>query len=122
MEDKVQADDLFRYHGFNSSYIPAAQANVFTHGGECVAARSRINSRPVPDMILKQIQQHFNNTLRFAARIVRFQNLESVSLIHTYGSQKVFSERNQTIFKQIAMLSRILGLPFLALGDFNITW
>jgi hypothetical protein len=75
-KDKLQVEDLFRINGFHASYNPAEQANVLTHGGECVATRSFVNSRSVADTVFKAIEDFYHSKLRFAARIVRFHNFE----------------------------------------------
>ena len=105
-EDVLATQELFRRNGYTASYNPAERANMWNHGGECLATRSYINSRPVSDVLLKSIVEYFMTDLRFAARIVCFKQMEVVFITPYLWVSEGFSQRNQTILRQISMLSK----------------
>ena len=74
--DMSSVDRFCSFIRFNSSYNLAEPSNTLNHGGECVAVRSGLLSRPVSQHILDMITDQFITVLRFAVRIVTFKNIE----------------------------------------------
>ena len=121
-EDELSVTNLFRTNGFKVAYSPAERSNVLNHGGELVGTRCHIASRLVPTTILELVRDYFNTNLRFASLIVQFKIGEMLFIVPYFWVGEGFSERNQTIIRQISMVRRSLGLPFFAIGDWNITF
>ena len=74
--DQLETENLFRFHGYRASYNPSEQLQSLCHGGEIVAAKASLNSRPVNNLILNTIVDSLNSQIRFAARIIVFKQLE----------------------------------------------
>ena len=106
----------------NGSFTPAEVGNSEsgTSGGELVAIKNNFDSIPVDERVLKQIESETSETIRFAARILRCRGFSCV-LVSLYLKCSVgLNETNNTRLKQVHILSKILGLPFICLGDFNV--
>jgi hypothetical protein len=115
-------ESFFNENGYSISYNPPEKANILSHGGELLAARKHLNSRPIPNEYLETVAEYFMSTLRFAARIVVFKGLEVLFLSVYLWVSEGFSQRNQTILKQMKLLIKMLDLPFLCMGVSNITY
>ncbi len=87
-----------------------------------MGARCHISSRLVPVTVLELVRDYFNATLRFAALIIKFKLGEMLFIVPYLWVGEGFSERNQTMIRQISMVSKIQGLHIFAIGDWNITF
>ena len=47
--DKLETENVFKFHGYNASYTPAEKLQTMSHGGEIVAAKASYNTRPAKD-------------------------------------------------------------------------
>jgi hypothetical protein len=121
-KDPLSVESFFAGNGYSISYNPPEESNVLSHGGELVAVRKHLNSRPVAKEYLESVADYFMATLRFAARILVFKGLEVLVVAIYLWVSEGFSQRNQTILKQLKMLSQLLNLHFICMGDFNITF
>ena len=121
-EDEIVTENTFRQHGYTASVSPAEKSEVRNHGGECVAVRSYINSKPVPTEVQDRVKECFMTALRFSARVVRFRGAEIIFFAAYFWVYEGFSQRNITILRQIDMVIKMSGLPWIAFGDFNITF
>ena len=120
--DTLEVENLFRFHGFKSSYNPAEKLHTLYHGGEIVAARASLNSRPVNPYIYQTIVESLNSTIRFTSRIVVFKQLELLCITIYLWDSEGFTDRNITLLRQLKMLIDLVGLPWFCVGDFNITF
>jgi hypothetical protein len=75
-----------------------------THGGEVIAVRSFMNSRPVSQHMIDEIVSYFMTVCRFVSRIVSFRQVDVLFITAYFWVGEGFSERNITILKQIYML------------------
>ena len=121
-DNSLSVESFFNTNGYSISYNVPEKANVLSHGGELIAVRKHLNSRPVQSEYLESVAEYFMSTLRFSARMVVLKGLEVLFLAVYLWASEGFSQRNQTILKQMKLLIQMLDLPFLCMGDFNITF
>ena len=121
-EDSSEVISAFRTNGFTVSYsAPEISSGTGNHGGELVGARSHLSCVPVQSEILNAIVSHFQAPLRLAARILHLKGCD-VTVVSLYLRCSVgLDYENNIRLRQIHMLVQILGLPVIAVGDFNIT-
>ena len=120
--DKLQVESFFRENGYMCTYNVAEKLNVLSHGGEALAIKHNYNARPVEKNVLDVIEEQYLTKLRFASMIVSFRGMDILFLNPYLWVSQGFSHDNRIILKQIHVLSKMLGLPFIAIGDFNITF
>ena len=73
--DCLKVEDMFTANGFDASYNPAEKTDCLSHGGECVAVRRHLNSRPVMKEVLDAVTEYFLTPLRIACRIIMLSKL-----------------------------------------------
>ena len=119
-DDRIAVESFFRTIGYAANYNVAEKTNSYNHGGECVAIRNHIISRSIQKPVFKLIKEFFQCELRFSARIVAFKQSDIIIINAYLWVSEGFSERNQIILRSIHMLAKILKLPWVAVGDWNI--
>ena len=121
-KDQEYVKSKFKRNCFNVSYSPPeATSDTGNHGGELVATRHNFISTGVDQTILDLMDSKFEKR-RFAARIISFQSVNVLVIAVYLWCSEGFSERNQSILNQILILKKLLKLPFICFGDFNITF
>ena len=67
-DDAYVVQNKLRQYGFTASCNVPEPTTSKNHGGECLATRRFVNSRPIPNDILEAVANHFRANLRCAAR------------------------------------------------------
>ena len=84
---------MFREIGFKAEYNIPEPTTAQNHGGECVAIRNHVNSRPARQELLTAIETHFNANLRIAAIIIPLKGIEILLVtIYLWDSEKFHQE------------------------------
>ena len=91
-----------------------------SHGGEALAFQKHLNTMPIDQMILDEIHESTGSKLRMTAAYVRLKSFTLLLITVYLFCSEGFSERNNDIMAQINLLTKLTGLPFIILGDFNV--
>ena len=79
--DFVELNSKFKVNDFRlyfNTAEPTHSSVSGTHGGEALATRSHVLSKPIDPEVLAGIAQCFNDPLRFAACVIRFKSLSVI--------------------------------------------
>jgi hypothetical protein len=85
VKDEISIENDFKKYGFAASSSGAEKSISLTHGGEVVAIRNHLNSRPVAYEVLEIIREYYVSELRFAARIMVCKQIEILVLQLIFG-------------------------------------
>ena len=103
-------------------YINTPQkANVGTHGGEFVLVPNHFNSCAIDQAVLDTVQETFAVPIRFAGTVVRVTGMAFLLCIIYLKVGEGCSEHNFKLLAQARAVAKILKLPLVLVGDFNIT-
>ena len=120
-KEEETVNSFLRSSWFTGKYNPPKPTgNGGTHGGELMAFRSNIHAYDIDCDIIDHIEKYYNAPLCFAARVMCLHTISICFISVYFWCSEGFSERNHVILHQIGMLSKLINLPFLCVGDFNI--
>ncbi len=105
---------------FNASCNGAQQTSGGSHGGEVVAVRKHIISTHINNDVLSEVANHFQDPLRFAARIITVKHLSVLFVTVYLWSAEGLTQRNCDILRSIDMIRKLVRLPLVCLGDFDL--
>jgi hypothetical protein len=114
-KDPLSVESFFAGNGYSISYNPPEESNVLSHGGELVAVRKHLNSRPVAKEYLESVADYFMATLRFAARILVFKGLEVLVVA-------IYSWVSEILISFFRSLPNPNGLIFLGWSLLTLKW
>lgn len=90
------------------------------HGGEMLCWLKHIRMSPIDPAILQEIKNTTGNDFCFEAGILRIRSLSILIVIIYFHHGEGLSTRNYANISQIHYLVKILRLPLLLMGDFNM--
>jgi hypothetical protein len=86
-----------------------------------VAVNNNLNFKEIDKRVIERIERETNTFVRFAAGILRFKEFSFILGTLYLRCSVGMNEENEIRMKQLSMLVEIVGLPFLFMGDFNMS-
>ena len=127
VENHVPADQLsvfkaaYARHGmrtFNNPARVSTTSDMGTYGGESISASNHLNISAVPQYILDTIASNTGMPCNIMGSVLKLRHT-SVLIVAVYFISG--SPNNYNILKQVKYLREIYKLPFIAVGDWNMT-
>ena len=92
-----------------------------SHGGETIVYPNHFNISQVDPPILASLAEQVGVAIRFSAVIIRVAKFAFLLATLYLTVSEMASDYNKALVSQVVLLSLILKLPLLCIGDFNIT-
>ena len=91
------------------------------HGGELIGFNSNLNFKQIDKRIIDRIESETGSHVRFAAGRIRVKEFSFLQITLYLKCSVGMDGCNDLRMKQVSILVAIVGLPFLIVGDFNMT-
>ena len=96
------------------------ESKYANHGGECIIGRSTLSFVPIDSHILQAVAMVNDAPARFAGIFRRLKGGAIMMVTIYLWTGEGLSNRNWLILHQISTLCRMVTMPIIILGDFNM--